>query len=88
MAQGPNFVVHIDILVQGTATHCITGATSGGSGGAKYNFISFFLNFMTIKIFFYTKWSPQRLRSRLLPGLVLVDRPVLEASQTIFKLYK
>ena len=40
------------ILDQGPATHGITGATTGGSGAAKYHFISFFLNFMTIKIFF------------------------------------
>ena len=39
-------------LVQGPATHGITGATSGGSGAAKYNIISFFINFMTIKTFF------------------------------------
>ena len=42
----------IGALEQGPATHGITGATSGGSGAAKYHFISFFLNFMTIKIFF------------------------------------
>ena len=44
----------INLLYQGPATHGITGATSGGSGAAKYNFICFFLNFMTIKIFFLT----------------------------------
>ena len=41
-----------DDLDQDPATHGITGATSGGSRAAKYKFISFFLNFMTIKVVF------------------------------------
>ena len=36
-------------LGQGPATHGITGATSGGSRAAKYNFISFFLYFYDYK---------------------------------------
>ena len=53
----------LNALVQCQATHGITGATSGapdvapvkqrhgGSWAVKYNFISFFLNIMTVKYF-------------------------------------
>ena len=65
-----------DDLDQDPATHGITGATSGGSRAAKYNIISFFLNFMTIKMIiekFYTRlttlFNPKNF-SRSLPACI------------------
>ena len=60
-------VLNICVLHQGLATHGIIGAMSGGSGAAKYNFISYFLNLMTIKIF----------------SLILVEPPVAGPCSTL-----